>query len=118
MELNITLLIQIGNFLITYFVLKKFLFKPSIASIKSKKEAKKSFLDNITKEEERLLSEQQRKAAHLEKFQRETKKEYVPLHFKPLVIEADITYKRDEEEVERTVQEAKDFIVKRTPRVD
>lgn len=76
MKINITFIIQIINFFITYKVLNIFLFKPVIASLEAKRAKQKALEKSITKEEEVLLSLEKTKAADVVAFQGKVKEEY------------------------------------------
>jgi hypothetical protein len=79
MHINVTLFIQIGNFLLTYYALNRWLFKPIIASIQTKQKAKQKLLESISIEEEDLLAHQKKKLEQLNVFQKDAHEGIIPL---------------------------------------
>ncbi len=118
MYVNITLLIQIINFSITYHLLNKLIFSPIIISLKKKKTVEDNFINSLKKEEHLLLSKEKRLHQDLIDFQRKIQKKYVPLTKKSIEVQFDITYERDEKEVKNLTKKIKDLLVKEVPRVD
>ena len=76
MHINITFIIQIINFFITYKVLNIFLFKPVIASLEVKQAKREKLEGSITKEETALAKLERTKAENVVAFQDHVKDEY------------------------------------------
>ncbi len=58
-EINLTLLIQVGNFIIAYVILRALFFKPVVMVIKQEDQEKDSLLDTI--EQRRILLREREK---------------------------------------------------------
>ena len=76
MHINVTFLIQVINFLITYKILKTFLFRPVLSSIKEKKEKREKFEQSIEKKEQELIVLEKKKIENVDIFQKHVKKTY------------------------------------------
>jgi hypothetical protein len=76
MYINITIFVQIINFVITYKILKTVLFKPVINSLEDKKE-KTTRLENKNKENEAILIDlEKKKINNIVVFQKHAKTAY------------------------------------------
>lgn len=79
MNINLTLIIQVCNFLVVYCLLRFFLFKPTIQVIEEERAQKSAILDSI---------DQQKKSLEVQKKERRrhwyTCQEYFLLHQPPL----------------------------------
>jgi hypothetical protein len=76
MMLNVTFVIQIINFWITYVVLHKFLFKPMVALLIQKERAKLQLVEGLKDKEHVLFGLQEDKGRVLEKFKLHVKQQY------------------------------------------
>jgi hypothetical protein len=116
MHINATFLIQIINFIITYYVLNTFLFKPIIKSLKRKQEKETALKTSIEKEEENILTLEKKKHEKVLSFQRKMKKEFpyiAPVTpDKPIDIEVDITKATPDKALQKEVT---NLLVKRVP---
>jgi len=117
MEINITLFIQIANFLLTYYLLNKLIFAPVIASLNKKKKEENAFLKSLNNEEAVLLEKQKEENAQLCSFQQKLATKYKKPKKEHLHIKFDIAYKRDPVEVKNTIKKVKDLLVEEVPRV-
>lgn len=61
MTINLTLAVQIVNFLIAYFLLSRFLFRPGYESIKSDENRLHQLRSSIAREQENLAQKQEYK---------------------------------------------------------
>ena len=116
MHINATFLIQIINFLLTYTVLDKLLFKPALASIKEKKVKQKTLEASIQKEEEKLLELEKDKDDKIAAFQVRVQEQYPfisPLHYKKAPELAQI----EKEIIDTKVlqKQITEFLVKKVP---
>ncbi len=118
MRINLTYCIQIINFLITYWFLKKFLFKPVLCFIKDRKEKQAKFDARMLRKEHELLSLEKIKQQELANFKIRMKKEYGAAPLQELRLPFDLTLKKDDKDVLRLVDVAKKILVKRVPHVD
>ena len=118
MTLNITLFLQVANFLATYAFLHHLFFKPILQRLKEKVLAKQKAQRKLAQEHESLYKKQQDKRADIEDFQTKVQRYYVVSKPQAPVAELDISYNRNEEEIEGLVVEAKKLIVDRVPHVD
>jgi F0F1-type ATP synthase membrane subunit b/b' len=117
MKINITFFIQIINFTITYFVLKKLIFGPVIKSINQKNKEKELFLNFLKQEEIQLLEAQKQENDQLIDFQERMSQLYKKPKTKPIKVDLDITYQRNELEVQQLVAKIKDSLIEEVPRV-
>ena len=117
MKINITLLIQIINLSITYYLLNRLIFFPIIASLKTKKEVESNFIKSLNKEERSLLEKERELREDLINFQKKVQQKYVILPKKPIEVKFAITYERDEKEVQNLIKEIKELLVEEVPRV-
>jgi F0F1-type ATP synthase membrane subunit b/b' len=117
MHINVTLFIQIGNFLLTYYLLDKWLFRPLIASIQKKQKAKNKLLKNIQTEEAELLSLQKTKLDKLKDFQEESHKGISPImHYTPSHKAQEIPAQEIKDEtIEALKEEMKKLIIDKIP---
>lgn len=76
MHINVTFLIQIANFLITYKILSVFLFKPIIASLEEKKVKKENLFNTIQEKEDQILALEKEKTEKITSFQTYATKKY------------------------------------------
>ncbi len=118
MTLNITLFIQVCNFLATYAFLHYYFFKPVLARLTAKELAQTQAQRALEKQKSALLDKEKEKKAAVEDFQTKVQRTYtVPKALPPQAV-LDISYYRDENEVEGLVKKAKNLIVDKVPHVD
>lgn len=118
MRINLTYFIQIINFLITYWFLNRFLFKPVILFIKNKKEKESKFNKRTEKKEHNLLDLEKKKHQDLVDFRVRMKKEYGIAPLKEIKVPSELTFKKDPKEIEELINVAKNILVKEVPHVD
>ncbi len=118
MDFNITLFLQVINFLITYVFLHNFFFKPVLARLKAKKEAQQSLTDAVAREQAILASKEKEKTEKIHSFQEKIVHDYQAPTPTCEIVELDLAYIRNKKEIASLVSKAKNLIVKRLPHVD
>ena len=117
MHINVTLFIQIGNFLLTYYLLDNWFFKPLIASIQKKQKSKNKLKNNIKSEETELLALQKAKLKKLNNFQEESLQEISPImHYTPSHKAQEVPIQEnDNETIEALKKEMIELIIEKIP---
>ena len=118
MILNITLFLQVANFLATYAFLHHFFFKPILTRLKEKELAEKQAQRRLREQHDTVLQKERDKRAAIGEFQAKVQLTYTVPKPEVPVAELDISYRRDEDEVEGLVGKATNIIVDRVPHVD
>ncbi len=118
MTLNITLFIQVLNFLATYAFLHYFFFLPILNRLKAQESAAENALRVLEQQKDAVLSKEKAKKAAVEDFQTKVQQTYTVPKAMPPKAELDISYHRDEDEVEGLIKKAKNLIVDKVPHVD
>lgn len=112
MQVNVTFLLQIINFCITYFFLEKILLRPLVSDLQKREESKNFLLAGIEKKEEQLVGLQEKKESDLIHFQQLLKSKYKAPYFVPKDMPFIINYERDENAIRHAVDEAKELLLK------
>jgi|SRR5579862_4352164 len=113
MNINITFIIQIINFWVTYFMLHKLLFKPVFRHLHQKEFAKNLMLEKLKGKEKKLFVLQEKKSALLFDFRRHLQVAYSsPIIQQPAFV-PDIFYKKNPEEIRVLIDESKTLLVKK-----
>ena len=111
---NLTLLLQVLNFWITYWFLNRFMFKPVLLFLEQKKQKDLLLKSKIEKKENILLK--------IENFSVFKEKIFKKYKFKSPELEqisTNIQFKKvDKNEADKLIQVIKDILVKRVPHVD
>jgi hypothetical protein len=115
MHINATVFIQAINFGITYFFLRKILFKPVVQRIKQKETAKNMLLSTLKDKETLLLDLQNEKTENLQMFRQNSKKFYMIDVICEQEIPAIISYKKDLAFQEQLIAQTKAFLVNKVP---
>ena len=117
MKINITLLLQILHFYITYVILSRFIFKPVIGFINKQKSEDELLLQGLENKKAILLKLEHNKKQNIIEFQKKIATQYsIPL--KPTVqFDYNMIYKKDPKEIECLTQKIKDLIIREVPRV-
>jgi F0F1-type ATP synthase membrane subunit b/b' len=118
MNINITLIVQFINFLVTYLFLNRFLFQPIILRLRTKKECEEGLLHDIATEEELMIAQQKAYHKQLLTFQQQVRTAHPTIHKKEVARPRDIIYQRNKAEVDILVAESTEIIVKRVIHVD
>ena len=115
MNLNATFIVQIINFWITYFFLKKLLLKPLVVALNRREKTRQQILD-ILKQKELLLKQKvEEKNKTLLDFQRSLKKKYAVIPFEYPEIPLEITYHRNKVDIDNLILISKDTLIKKAP---
>jgi len=77
LHINVTLVIQVFNFLITYWFLKKFFFTPVLCALEQKRDQQNSLITQVNNEELILKSLEAEKLRTLLSFQQNFKDKYL-----------------------------------------
>ena len=116
MHINATFLIQIINFIITYYVLNRFLFRPIIASLKRKHDNKTALTTSIEKEETNIIALEKEKYEAVISFQRNMKKKFPYIspiiEDKPVEVVSDVEVKIDTKALQKEVA---NFLIEKVP---
>lgn len=117
MLINITLVIQVIHFFITYAILSKLIFKPVLAQIQSRDKKEKDLTIDLENKKNLLLLKEHQKHQKLLNFQYKIKDKY-PMPKKEIAkIDGGIGYTRNEKEVRCLAEKIKDLIIKEASRV-
>ena len=113
MQINITFVIQVVNFCVTYCFLEKILLKPLVALLQKRDALKAKALEDIGKKESDLTALQQQKDADLQAFKVHVNDKYKLQDVKreeiPLISGSDY----DDERIHKMVKEGKKLLVER-----
>ena len=113
MQINCTVFIQIINFWVTYFFLRKILLEPAMEMINKKKHAKEA-LTNHLKEKEISINELiQQKGKELVEFREQVQFKYKKPEIKPLEIKTDLVYESDKKQIEELINSSKNLIIEK-----
>ncbi len=118
MILNITLFLQVANFLATYAFLHHYFFKPILTRLKEKELAAKQAQRRLSAQHDAVLQQEREKKAAVEDFQTKVQRTYTVAKPETPEAELDLSYYRDEDEVEELVGKATNLIIDRVPHVD
>ncbi len=117
MELNITLFIQIANFVICYYVLRKVILVPAIAAINARKLHEQELLSDLAQQEEKLLVLTKKKNDALYALKNRFPS-YIPDIFEEPLINLEVSYQKKPEELELAIADAKEVLIQKVPRID
>ena len=121
MQINFTFCIQIINFLITYWFLNKFLFRPALLYLKKSQDSDDLFKKEICDKKEILLLLGNEKEEEKIDFQKAMQIKY-QIQESRLVdypeIKSSIITDSDKKQIEQLISQTKDVLVKRVPNVD
>ncbi len=115
MQVNATTLIQILNFWITYFFLKKFFFRPIIRVLLQKDALRKALRDDLRYKEKALFHLQEKKNRQTVDFKEQIKKNYQFQPFQPSDIPCNPTHLQTDEEIKRLTNATKELLIKKVP---
>mgnify|MGYP000500935203 CR=1 FL=1 len=114
-QFNLTLPVQLFNFVVTFYVLKRFLFAPVIERIIRRKKEEKQLCDEIILKKQDVENFRSEKTTQLSQFQKDAKTDFPfapvkdpapALPIEPVTIDPpeDHTYEKLAKEVERKVR--------------
>ncbi|MFA5075205.1 MAG: hypothetical protein WC436_03830 [Candidatus Babeliales bacterium] len=116
---NLTLLLQVLNFWITYWFLNRFMFKPVLLFLEQKKQKDLLLKSKIEKKENILLKIENKKIENFSVFKEKIFKKYKFKSPELEQISTNIQFKKvDKNEADKLIQVIKDILVKRVPHVD
>ena len=117
MQINVTLVIQIINFFITYKVLNAFLFRPAIDALETKQKKKDALQNQIDTQEEELITIEKEKVEAIVTFQNHVKKCYpfIQTYTVEKQLEFDITPQPKMIDKEKLEKQITDWLVEKVP---
>ena len=118
MQVNITLFLQVINFLISYWFLNRFLFKPVFAFIGKKSLQEKRIASIIESKEHNLLNLEEEKHQRLIDFREDLHGKYTFRFKTDLSIPSEVKCKIEKDEIDRTLKKMKFLLLKKVPHVD
>lgn len=113
MQINCTVFIQIINFWVTYFFLRKILFEPAMEMINKKKHAKDSLINHLQEKELTIDELIRQKAKELIDFREQVQFKYKKPEIKPLEIKTDLVYESDKKRIEELINSSKNLIIEK-----
>lgn len=111
MQINCTVLIQIINFWVTYFFLRKILLIPIIEVINRKKSAKDAFNANLKQKEEFIHGLITKKSRELTDFAQQVQFKYKAPQITQPEIKTDLIYVPDEKKIDELISSSKNLII-------
>jgi len=111
MQLNLTFVVQIINFWVSYAILKNFLFKPTVKFILAKEAARVSLLENLKQNEQIVAHMHETKKKNLEDFRSYIKTNYVIHEPRLQEIQATVEYTPDQEALDQIAVEAEALMI-------
>ena len=118
MRLNLTFVLQLINFAISYWFLNKFMFKPVLAFLKKRDEKERRLQKDIEKKENNLLDLEHIKQEELVEFKEKVKTKYRIIPFIQPEVATQIPCKVDKKTAKKLIDIAKDILVQKVPHVD
>jgi hypothetical protein len=115
MRLNVTFIIQIGNFWITYFFLKKLLLNPLVTILKRREKTKQHIIDILKQKELFLKHKIEEKNKALLDFQLSLKKRYTLTPVEYLDIPLEFTYQKNKAEIDNLILTCKNILIEKVP---
>lgn len=113
MQINVTFVIQIINFWISYTVLHKLLFKPFVGLIHNKEAARDTLTNGLKAKEQRLLQLQEDKKKNLETFRSYIKAQY-PFKTVPLEkIPPEFAFTKNQDELDVLIASEKNLLLQK-----
>ena len=117
MNINVTLFIQIGNFFITYYILKKLFFKSVIHSIQHRQNSEHALSQKIKKGEGKLLLLEKEKHQKMSDFQINIRKQIKEIEEKKLPYEFfEIPFEEiSDAQLQELEKKSLDLLIKKAP---
>lgn len=115
MKINITLVVQIINFWITYFFLTRLLFKPMVAMLKAREVAREKMKDALKEREFFLKERVEEKTRALVEFRRYLKRTYAVEAAAVPVNVPEVGYKKNQAEIDSITVTSKNYLIKKVP---
>ncbi len=117
MNINLTFILQTGNFLATYWFLKKFLFAPFIAQIQQKKQKEKELLETINQQKDSFEKLEIEKTTELLSFQDHVRKTYAIPESTLFKVVIERPVRPNQAEIEKQVNEVCAYLSREVPNV-
>jgi hypothetical protein len=118
MRINITLILQIINFGVTYWFLNKFMFRPVVNFLQKRAEKEKNQVDRINRKERHLLELEEKKHEELVFFRFRMQERYSFAPVKTPELPTKLFYRVDRDEAGKLTEKIKKMLVKRVPHVN
>ncbi len=118
MNINVTFVFQVLNFLFSYWFLNRFLFIPVIRHIEERKSGDRHLFSLIEKKEKYLLKLEEEKYQRLIKFKETINKGFQLKRRKIANIPECYHFKLDDKSVEKSISKMSKILVKKVPHVD
>jgi hypothetical protein len=115
MQINVTFIIQIINFWITYAILHKLLLKPVVRLVNNKEAGKAMLLNGLKEKEAALVRLQEDKKKNIDIFRNHLKTHYVFKQAQVLEIPASSVFNKKAEEIEALIATTKALLVEKVP---
>jgi hypothetical protein len=113
MQINCTVFIQIINFWVTYFFLRKILLEPTIAMINKNKSAMDSLNKHLKEKEFDIDELIKGKNKALTNFREQVQFKYKKPEIKHLEIKTDLVYESNKQQVEALINSSKNLIIEK-----
>lgn len=113
MQINVTFIIQIINFWISYAMLHKFLFKPFVQLINNKEAARETLIKGLRAKEQRLLQLQEDKKKNLETFRTYVKTQYPFKTPAPEEIPSEFVFIKNQDKLDALIDAEKNLLVQK-----
>ena len=112
MQINVTFLIQVANFCISYYFLDIILLRPMVKSLQKKEALKDRLIKGVGEKERELHSLQYQKEIDLQNFQIRLEKNYVLPEFVLQEVPLYIHYQRDVALLDKLILQGSELLVK------
>jgi len=112
MQINITFLVQIINFGITYFFLNKILFRSVVYFLQKREMLKKRLINKIVQKEHELDALYSQKASDMLQFQAHVAKKYRFAKFIPQDTPLQVKYQSDQQALDLLVKKGSGLVMK------
>jgi len=114
-EINATVFIQIFNFWVTYFILNKILFRPTVELFDRRKKARAKLHQELKEKELQLKEQTAQKQADLEGFRIFLRDEYKTPQAQVPKMPSEIVYQRDSKQVEDCIKACISLLTEKVP---
>ncbi|MFH1644361.1 MAG: hypothetical protein ABIA74_04265 [bacterium] len=118
MQINVTLFIQVFNFLIAYYFLERFLFKPVFDYIRKKNLQEKRVGAIVDQKEHDLLNLQEKKHKQLGEFKENLREKYKFVWYQEFSIPSEVSCDIKKDEIKNAIKKMKFVLLKKVPHVD
>ena len=112
MQINCTVFIKIINFWVTYYFLKNILLRPLVELINKKNKAKDALVKHLREREDSVAMLLKKKSQELEVFRTQVQVKYKKPQIVLPEIKSELTYTRDEKQIQELINSSKDLIIR------